>query len=79
MMRVLVLCEYPSLNGGEHSLLEVAKCLDRQRVELIFAAPPLGPLAEVLQREGWPHLPWLCTECRANGCRQRDCVSIWPN
>ncbi len=75
-MRVLVLCEYPSLNGGEHSLLEVARCLDRQRVELIFAAPPLGPLAAALQREGWPHLAWLCTNTQGqrlppSGLRER--------
>ncbi|MHB8972017.1 MAG: glycosyltransferase family 4 protein [Pirellulaceae bacterium] len=63
-MRVLVLCEYPSLNGGEHSLLEVAKCFDRQRVEWIFAAPATGPLAVALQRGGWSHVPWLCANAQ---------------
>ena len=74
-MRVLVLCEYPSLNGGEHSLLEVARCLDRQRVELIFAAPPTGPLAAALQRAGRTHLAWLCANLQgqrlpASGLRE---------
>ena len=61
-MRVLVLCEYPSLNGGEYSLLEVAKCLQRERVEWLFAAPPAGPLADYLRQAGWLHEPLLCTD-----------------
>ena len=61
MIRVLVLCEYPSLNGGEYSLLEVAKCLQRERVEWLFAAPPAGPLASYVREAGWLHVPLLCT------------------
>ncbi|MHB0960658.1 MAG: glycosyltransferase family 4 protein [Pirellulaceae bacterium] len=65
-MRVLVLCEYPSLNGGEHSLLEAARCFDRRHVELIVAAPPAGPLAAALLGAGWPHLPLVCSDTRGH-------------
>jgi glycosyltransferase involved in cell wall biosynthesis len=60
MIRVLVLCEFSSLNGGEHSLLEAVKCLDRQQVELHFAAPPVGPLAEAVAANGWDLTPFSC-------------------
>jgi glycosyltransferase involved in cell wall biosynthesis len=64
MMRVLVLCEYPSLNGGEHSLLAVAKCLQPPCVEWLFAAPPAGPLADHLREAGWLHEPLVCTDAQ---------------
>lgn len=57
MMRVLVLCEYPSLNGGEHSLLEAVRSAGRPDIEWRFAAPPAGPLADLLCRRGWIHEP----------------------
>ncbi len=57
-MRVLVLCEYASLNGGERSLLEVVKRIGVGDVELVIAAPGAGPLADMLQRLALPHLPF---------------------
>ena len=57
-MRVLVLCEYASLNGGERSLLEVAKRLLTEGIELVIAAPRAGPLAEILHQLGLPHVPF---------------------
>jgi len=61
-MRVLVLCEYPSLNGGEHSLLEAARHIAPEQVSWLFAAPPAGPLAQRLQQAGWLHEPLICTD-----------------
>lgn len=62
MMRVLVLCEFASLNGGEHSLLAAAHCLDRRQFDLRFAAPPTGPLAEAIAADGWELLPFSGAE-----------------
>jgi glycosyltransferase involved in cell wall biosynthesis len=58
MMRVLVLCEFASLNGGEHSLLAAAQCLDRRQFEVCFAAPPAGPLANAIASNGWELIPY---------------------
>ncbi len=58
MIRVLALCEYPSLNGGEHSLLAAVRCLEPRHVTVEFAAPPRGPLADAVRRDGWPLVDW---------------------
>ncbi len=57
MPKVLVLCEYASLNGGERSLLTVLQqgLADRFRIQL--ACPSQGPLAETLVRSGIAHTP----------------------
>ena len=49
MTRVLVLCEFGSLNGGERSLLAVVEPLRAWGFELSIAAPPEGPLADALR------------------------------
>ncbi len=55
-MRVLVLCEYPSLNGGERSFLEAARRIDTPDIELTVAAPSNGPLADALSRYDLEHI-----------------------
>jgi len=45
MAHVLLLCEYGSLNGGEHSLLAVLDGVRAAGYRLTAAAPPTGPLA----------------------------------
>ncbi len=55
-MRVLVLCEYESLNGGERSLLEAVRRLLDQ-LEILVAAPARGPLSDALRRCGIGHIP----------------------
>jgi glycosyltransferase involved in cell wall biosynthesis len=52
MPRVLVLCEYASLNGGERSLLAVLDGVQRAGFELSVAAPPAGPLADAIRCRG---------------------------
>ncbi len=80
MMRVLVLCEYPSLNGGEHSLLAVAKCLQRQCVEWLFAAPPAGPLADYLHQAGWSARTAAVCRCTwVSGRPDPNCAGVWPS
>lgn len=87
MIRVLVLCEFASLNGGEHSLLAAARCLDRHQFDLRFAAPPAGPLAEAIAANGWELLPFSSVD-EAGGsiplAKRRECLrqllSSWrPN
>lgn len=55
---VLMLCEWPSLNGGEQSMLAVSDLLLEQGVRLAVAAPPEGPLAEALHRRGIEVVPF---------------------
>jgi len=79
MPKVLVLCEYASLNGGERSLLTVLEHGIAEWVEIQVAAPAKGPLAESLAALGIAHLPLdlhdargrrlALNECR---CRVRD-------
>jgi glycosyltransferase involved in cell wall biosynthesis len=52
MLRVLVVCEYATLNGGERSLLAVLPTLQRGGWQMDFVAPPQGALAESLRSLG---------------------------
>ncbi len=54
MPRVLVLCEYGSLNGGERSLLAVLGGLLAAGYRMIAAAPTDGPLAAEFAEHGVP-------------------------
>jgi len=49
MPRALLLFEYPTLNGGERSLLAVFPAMQRSGWEFEAIAPPMGPLAEALR------------------------------
>lgn len=63
-LRVAILCEYPTLNGGERSMLA---CIDRlvgEDVRFTFLAPGCGPLAAELQRRDVRHVPF---DVRADG------------
>ncbi len=48
MPRVLWLFEYPTLNGGEYSILANLPELRRREFEIVAAAPCNGPLADLL-------------------------------
>jgi len=48
MAKILVLCEYPSINGGERSFLSVLPGLVEAGFELCVAAPLSGPFADEL-------------------------------
>ncbi|MGC3970678.1 MAG: glycosyltransferase family 4 protein [Pirellulales bacterium] len=52
MPRVLVVCEFSVLNGGERSLLAVLPTLQHGGWQIDFLAPPTGPLAEALRTLG---------------------------
>ena len=48
MPRVLWLFEYPTLNGGEYSILATLPELRRREFEIVAGAPCHGPLADLL-------------------------------
>lgn len=57
MPRVLLLCEYASLNGGELSLLAALDSEAASGFEFVAAALPDGPLADALRIRGIPIEP----------------------
>ena len=57
MRDVLIICEYPTLNGGERSMLSTLPLIRADGYRVQVAAPPAGDLAEELQRRGVEHHP----------------------
>ena len=57
MRRVLILCEYPTLLGGERSMLATLPAIRRAGFDVHVAAPPAG-LADALNKSGVVHIPW---------------------
>lgn len=58
MSRLLILCEYPTLLGGERSLLSTLAAVREACFEVSIAAPPTGPLAEAVRRVEVSLVPW---------------------
>ncbi len=50
MPTILLLCEYPTLCGGERSMLSTIDGVRAAGFRVMAAAPPAGPLAEALTR-----------------------------
>lgn len=57
MPKVLVLFEFPTLNGGENSWLATVEPLRKLGWEIVAAAPAKGPLARQLDQLQLEHLP----------------------
>jgi glycosyltransferase involved in cell wall biosynthesis len=58
MRRVLILCEYPTLLGGERSMLATLPAIRAAGFEVHVAAPSSGPLENWLREIGAKHIPW---------------------
>jgi len=58
MPRLLILCEYPTLNGGERSMLATLVGVRAAGFDVAVAAPPAGPLAHALRERGVDLLPF---------------------
>ncbi len=56
--KLLILCEYGSLNGAERSLLAVLPYLKAQGIEATVACPRRGSLASAAERMNVPTLPF---------------------
>jgi glycosyltransferase involved in cell wall biosynthesis len=61
MPRVLLLCEYATLNGGERSMLATLDGVARAGFAIAVAAPPQGPLAEALRAKAVETVPFAAT------------------
>lgn len=57
MLSVAILCEFPTLNGGEHSLLAAIPFL-RNQCRLQFIVPGTGPLVDQLRLLEQEVIPW---------------------
>jgi glycosyltransferase involved in cell wall biosynthesis len=58
MRRLLILCEYPTLLGGERSMLATLPAVAAAGFDVHVAAPPAGPLARALDQRGVSHVEW---------------------
>lgn len=56
-MRLALLFEYPTLYGGERSMLTALDAVDRDAVHLSALAPPEGRLADALRSRDIEHVP----------------------
>ncbi|MEX2317792.1 MAG: glycosyltransferase family 4 protein [Pirellulales bacterium] len=58
MPRLLILCEYPTLLGGERSMLATLEAVGAADFDVNVAAPPAGPLAAAIGQHAARHVPW---------------------
>ncbi len=65
MRRVLILCEYPTLLGGERSMLATLPAVQAAGFDISVAAPGQGPLAAELRERGIDHHAWPEPSSRA--------------
>jgi glycosyltransferase involved in cell wall biosynthesis len=70
MPNVLLLCEYPTISGGEQSMLATLEGIRRAGIEVRVIAPPEGPLAEELARRGVEVLPFVFRDAAGDRLRQ---------
>lgn len=55
--RLLILCEFPTLLGGERSMLSTLGAVTEAGYRIVIAAPPLGDLAKLLRECDIDSLP----------------------
>jgi glycosyltransferase involved in cell wall biosynthesis len=58
MPRLLILCEYPTLLGGERSMLATLPAVTTEGFDVTVAAPVTGPLAAALRERNVTHAIW---------------------
>jgi glycosyltransferase involved in cell wall biosynthesis len=77
MADILLICEYPTLNGGERSMLSTLTHITSAGHRVRVAAPPSGDLADELRRQAIEHVPLnLCDESgkRLEQPHARECI-----
>ncbi|WP_145379615.1 glycosyltransferase family 4 protein [Symmachiella dynata] len=57
MPRIAICFEYPTLNGGERSMLAVLDALRTEATDFVMLAPAEGPLAAAILKRGWELIP----------------------
>ncbi len=58
MPRLLILCEYPTVLGGERSMLATLPAVEAAGFDVIVAGPQHGALAAALRERGTTHIVW---------------------
>ena len=58
MPRLLILCEYPTLLGGERSMLSTLRAVTDAGFDAVVAAPVAGALADEVRDRGLPLVDW---------------------
>lgn len=58
MPELLLLCEYPTLSGGERSMLATLDGVQKAGFGLAVVAPPQGPLVDAIEDRGVEVLPF---------------------
>jgi glycosyltransferase involved in cell wall biosynthesis len=58
MPRLLILCEFPTLLGGERSMLSTLPAIRAAGFDIYIAAPPTGPLAAAIEAAGATRVDW---------------------
>lgn len=58
MPRLLIVCEYPTVLGGENSMLATLPAVAAAGFDVAVAAPFSGPLADALRERGIENVPW---------------------
>jgi len=79
MPRVLILCEHPTLLGGERSLLAVLEDVVHGGFQTSIMAPPEGPLARACMEAGLDVLPFQSLDyqgCRLPQSRRREFLAV---
>ncbi len=71
MPTTLLLCEYPTLCGGERSMLSTLDGVQAAGFRIMAAAPPAGPLAEALAAKGIEQIAFSAIE-PGGGRRPQD-------
>lgn len=78
-MNLAVLCEFGSLNGGEHSLLALLPLLRRRGITIRPIAPPRGPLAEALHALDLEPVPFETETDRSLPSRRARLETVLKN
>ena len=77
MHRIAILFEYPTLNGGERSMLQVLERVDRTEFDIVAIAPAEGRLADELSRLSCEHMELeLRDECGQRLPRTEVCERL---
>lgn len=58
MTRLVILCEYPTMLGGERSMLSTLAAVREAGFDISIAAPAEGPLADAVRKQGVSLVPW---------------------
>lgn len=64
MSDVVILCEYPTLNGGERSTLALVDAIKSGGFHPVFAAPSKGELADELRRRNISQHQWNLVDAK---------------